>query len=135
MEHVTPSQAWGVSAGVLAPAHVALKNGWYPASIYGGWQVNSIGEVLGRHRDYLIAVLGARATLSFEYGVATCEGVLETGVWRRCRRRAPLTSPRGEARPRLELKLPAGVDHTLAAVGERRGDGAIGGRDDVGVHA
>jgi beta-lactamase class A len=54
MEHVTPSQAWGVSAGVAPGVTVALKNGWLP---YGqGWHVNSIGWINGAGRNYLIAV-------------------------------------------------------------------------------
>jgi hypothetical protein len=47
MSRITGGQAWGVSAGVLAPASVALKNGWLPVATEGGWQVNSIGVVSG----------------------------------------------------------------------------------------
>ena len=43
MRDVEAVQAWGVSGGVLAPATVALKNGWLP--IGGGWEINSIGQV------------------------------------------------------------------------------------------
>ena len=56
MEHVDPSQSWGVSAGVVAGSAVALKNGWLPLDS-GGWQVNSVGYVDGAGRDYVIAVL------------------------------------------------------------------------------
>jgi beta-lactamase class A len=55
LTHVDPAQAWGVSAGVPAGAHVALKNGWLPLDT--GWQVNSIGFVHGAGRSYAIAVL------------------------------------------------------------------------------
>jgi hypothetical protein len=55
MESVTPSQAWGISAGTGPGATVALKNGWLPVG--STWQVNSIGWVYGSGRDYLIAVL------------------------------------------------------------------------------
>jgi len=54
MEHVTPSQAWGVSTGVAPGTTVALKNGWLPTG--PGWNVNSIGWIDGYGRDYLIAV-------------------------------------------------------------------------------
>jgi beta-lactamase class A len=54
MEHVTPSQAWGVSGGVPAGVTVALKNGF---SIIIGWQINSMGWIQGQGRNYLMAVL------------------------------------------------------------------------------
>jgi hypothetical protein len=54
MEHVTPSQAWGVSGGVPAGVNVALKNGF---SIIVGWQINSMGWIHGQGRNYLMAVL------------------------------------------------------------------------------
>jgi beta-lactamase class A len=57
MEHVTPSQAWGVSAGVAPGVTVALKNGWL--SFNGQWAVNSIGWISGAGRDYVIAVITA----------------------------------------------------------------------------
>ena len=57
MEHITPSQAWGVSAGVPPGATIALKNGWLPVA--SGWAVNSIGWVQGYGRSYILAVLTA----------------------------------------------------------------------------
>src|SRR6202000_1999648 len=58
MENVTADQRWGVSGGVPAQATVALKNGWLPLdSAQRDWQVNSVGYVSGRGRDYLMAVL------------------------------------------------------------------------------
>jgi beta-lactamase class A len=66
MEHVTPSQTWGVSAGVTPGATVALKNGWL--SISGGWTVNSIGWVGGYGHNYLIAVTTS-ANPSESYGI------------------------------------------------------------------
>ena len=68
MEHVTPSQAWGVSAGVGAGATVALKNGWLPVS--SGWAVNSIGWIHGDGRDYILAVLTADQPTE-QTGIAT----------------------------------------------------------------
>ena len=55
MEHVIPSQAWGISAGVAPGATVALKGGDMPVG--GGNLINSIGWVRGHGRDYAIAVL------------------------------------------------------------------------------
>jgi beta-lactamase class A len=79
MRHVTPSQHWGISAGAGAGASVALKNGWLPIS-RSGWQVNSIGSVVGSGRSYLIAVLtGHQPTEG--YGIATIEAV-SAATWR-----------------------------------------------------
>ena len=80
LRRVTAVQAWGVSAGVLAPASVALKNGWLPVAAEGGWQVNSIGLVSGRFRHYLIAVLTA-GDPSMAYGAETIEGISRL-VWK-----------------------------------------------------
>jgi Beta-lactamase enzyme family len=80
MGSVTPPQAWGVSAGVLAPATVALKNGWLTPDNETGWQVNSIGIVHGRYRHYLLAVLTS-GDPGMAYGVATIEGISRL-VWR-----------------------------------------------------
>lgn len=77
MEHVTPSQAWGVSAGVPHGVTVALKNGWLPRP--HGWQVNSIGIISGNGRHYLVSVLTARNP-SEQYGIDTIEGVSRR-VW------------------------------------------------------
>jgi len=80
MRDVSAAQAWGVSAGVLAPAGVALKNGWLAPSNESGWQINSIGVVSGRFRDYLIAVL-TDGDPSMAYGVDTIAGISER-VWK-----------------------------------------------------
>jgi hypothetical protein len=77
MSDVESDQAWGVSAGVLAPATVALKNGWLPVG--SGWEINSIGAVSGRYRDYLLAVLTS-GDPSMPYGVETIEGI-SARVW------------------------------------------------------
>lgn len=42
LSHVTPTQRWGVTAGVPAGWRVALKNGFYPMSGHG-WRVGSTG--------------------------------------------------------------------------------------------
>jgi beta-lactamase class A len=77
MENVTPSQAWGVSAGVAQGATVALKNGWLPVG--DGWTVNSIGWVSGLGRDYLIAVTTS-GDPSMGYGINSISEV-STAVW------------------------------------------------------
>lgn len=81
---VTPSQHWGVSAGVPSGVTVQLKNGWLPRATHG-WRINSVGHVQGQGRDYEIAVLSMdNATMG--YGVTTVEGV-SRAVW------ATLASP------------------------------------------
>jgi uncharacterized RmlC-like cupin family protein len=80
MRNVAPVQAWGVSGGVLSPATVALKNGWLPLAAAGGWQINSIGDVSGRFRHYLIAVLTA-GNPSMTYGAQTIAGISQL-VWK-----------------------------------------------------
>jgi hypothetical protein len=77
MHDVEAAQDWGVSSGVLAPATVALKNGWLPVG--EGWEINSIGSVTGRYRDYLIAVLTSDDP-SMGYGVQTIAGISQL-VW------------------------------------------------------
>jgi beta-lactamase class A len=66
MEHVTPSQAWGVSGGVAPGSIIALKNGWL--AIGSGWTVNSVGWIYGGGRDYLIAVTTSGGP-SMGYGI------------------------------------------------------------------
>ena len=78
MGDVESDQAWGVSGGVLAPATVALKNGWLPVG--GGWEINSIGLVSGRFRDYLLAVLTSDDP-DMAYGVDTIESISAL-VWK-----------------------------------------------------
>ena len=77
MQSVTPSQAWGVSAGVAPGAEVALKNGWLPLA--GGWQVNSDGIVSGLRADYVISVL-TTGDPSMSYGIQSISE-LSSLVW------------------------------------------------------
>jgi len=80
MENVIPSQRWGVSGGVPAGVTVALKNGWLPLnSSDTNWQVNSVGWISGRGRDYLMAVL-TTGNPTEQYGVRTIDG-LAALVW------------------------------------------------------
>jgi hypothetical protein len=84
LENVTPSQRWGVSGGVPARVTVALKSGWLPLNTAGtDWQVNSVGWVWGRGRDYLMAVLST-GNPDERYGIDTIEH-LAAIVWRRMR--------------------------------------------------
>jgi hypothetical protein len=80
MENVTPDQRWGVSGGVPAQATVALKNGWLPLDSAGDdWQINSVGWISGRGRDYLMAVLST-GNPTEQYGIDTI-GQLGAMVW------------------------------------------------------
>jgi hypothetical protein len=80
MENVTPSQRWGVSGGVPAGVTVALKNGWLPLdSSDTNWQINSVGWISGRGRDYLMAVL-TTGNPTEQYGISTIDG-LAALVW------------------------------------------------------
>jgi hypothetical protein len=80
MENVTPDQRWGVSGGVPAQATVALKNGWLPLnSADSDWQINSVGWISGRGRDYLMAVL-TTGNPTEQYGIDTI-GQLAAMVW------------------------------------------------------
>lgn len=96
MRAVVPWQAWGVSAGVLAPATVALKNGWAPIAGTAGWQVNSIGWISGRSRDYLIAVLTA-GDPGYAYGVQTIDEISAL-VWSDMRRHGRWSPPQRRTR-------------------------------------
>jgi beta-lactamase class A len=80
MEDVAPSQRWGVSGGVPSQATVALKDGWLPLNEAStNWQINSIGWISGRGRDYLMAVL-TTGNPSEKYGIDTINQ-LSTLVW------------------------------------------------------
>jgi beta-lactamase class A len=72
MENVTPSQAWGVSAGVVPGTTVALKTGYEPVG--SGSTVDGIGWVDGHGRDYLIAVTTS-ADPSESYGISSISEV------------------------------------------------------------
>jgi hypothetical protein len=104
MESVTPKQRWGVTCGPwgttcngpdyadpVAGVTVALKNGWkyVPTCTKQDescpWQVNSMGWVQGKDRDYVLAVLttddqAGKDLYGFDYGIATIQGVSQR-VW------------------------------------------------------
>jgi hypothetical protein len=80
LENVTPSQRWGVSGGVPPQVTVALKNGWLPLDSTGDdWQINSVGWISGRGRNYLLAVL-TTGNPTEQYGIDTING-LAALVW------------------------------------------------------
>ena len=81
MRQVIPSEDWGVSAGVGPGARVALKNGWLP--LPGGWQVNSIGQITGSGRRYLLAVM-TDGDPSEGYGIDTIERI-SAAAWQALR--------------------------------------------------
>ena len=71
MEHITPSQDWGITGGVPAGVTVALKNGF---SVINGWQINSFGWVNGQGRNYFIAAL-TDGNPTEAYGIDTINGI------------------------------------------------------------
>jgi beta-lactamase class A len=80
MEQVTASERWGVSAGVPTGVTVALKNGWLPLNTADtDWQVNSIGWVSGKGRNYIIAVL-TTGDPTEQYGIDTINQI-STDAW------------------------------------------------------
>lgn len=106
MEHIQADQRWGITCGpwgndcnppdYASPdpsVTVALKNGWKTLPTCEEpiaqcpWQVNSIGWVKGRGRDYVLAVLttkdpvGTGGTDGFRYGIDTIQGI-SARVWR-----------------------------------------------------
>jgi len=78
MRHVTPYQAWGISAGPPAKLAVAIKNGWLPQT--GGWQINSIGWVAGDRRSYVVAFL-TNQDATMGTGVSSIEALSQV-IWR-----------------------------------------------------
>jgi Beta-lactamase enzyme family len=106
MESVEPTQRWGITCGpwgtrCAGPDYatpdpavtVALKNGWkfVPTCAKQDdscpWQVNSIGWVRGKGRNYVLAVLttddpAGPGTAGLDYGITTIQGVSER-IWHR----------------------------------------------------
>ena len=104
MEDVIPTQRWGVTCGPwgttcngpkyadpVPGVTVALKNGWkyLPTCAKQDdscpWQVNSIGWVQGRGRNYVLAVLTTddpvgKDTYGFDYGITSIQDVSKR-VW------------------------------------------------------
>jgi hypothetical protein len=104
MESIIPAQRWGVTCGPWGTAcdppgyadpvpgvTVALKNGWkyLPTCTAQDdtcpWQVNSIGSVRGKGRNYALAVLttddpAGKGTYGLDYGITTIQGVSQR-VW------------------------------------------------------
>jgi beta-lactamase class A len=71
MEHITPSQDWGITGGVPAGVTVALKNGF---AVINGWQINSFGWVNGQGRNYFLAVL-TDGNPTESYGIDTINAI------------------------------------------------------------
>ena len=78
LENVESSEHWGVSGGIPPGVTVALKNGWVPLTD-GLWQIDSIGWVEGKGRNYLIAVL-TDGNPTEQYGIDTID-TLSAMVW------------------------------------------------------
>ncbi|MGH9130850.1 MAG: serine hydrolase [Acidimicrobiales bacterium] len=73
MRNVEAGQDWGATGGVPAGVQVALKNGWLPLAGQG-WQVDSVGWILGDEHNYVLAVLDA-GNPDEAYGIATIDEV------------------------------------------------------------
>ncbi len=104
MESVEPTQRWGITCGpwgtrCAAPDYatpdpavtVAVKNGWKYVPTCAKqddscpWQVNSIGWVRGKGRNYVLAVLttddpAGPGTAGLDYGISTVQGVSQR-IW------------------------------------------------------
>ncbi len=78
MTHVIGWEAWGVSSGVTPGTTVSLKNGWLPIGSQG-WEINSIGHVMGSGRNYVVAIL-SRNNPSESYGIQTVD-VISQYIW------------------------------------------------------
>jgi hypothetical protein len=76
MEHITPSQDWGLTGGVPPGVTVALKNGF---AVINGWQINSMGWAHGQGRNYIAAIL-TDGNPSEAYGIDTVNAV-STIMW------------------------------------------------------
>jgi hypothetical protein len=72
MDHVIPSQRWGVPAGAPANLTVAVKNGWLPYPNSRNWHVNSLGVFRNTRVTYEIAMLTS-GNASEDYGIDTIE--------------------------------------------------------------
>jgi hypothetical protein len=124
MESVEPTQRWGITCGpwgttCAAPDYatpdpavtVALKNGWkfLPTCAKQDdscpWQVNSIGWVKGKGRDYALAVLttddpAGPGTAGLDYGISTIQGVSQR-IWANLALRPRPLIHRDRSSPRL----------------------------------
>lgn len=78
MQHVIGWEAWGVSSGPTQGSTVALKNGWLPIGA-AGWEINSVGHVVGNGRNYVVAIL-SHNNPSEAYGIQTVDTVSQF-VW------------------------------------------------------
>jgi beta-lactamase class A len=84
MDHVIPSERWGVPAGAPSRLTVAVKNGWLPYPNGHDWHVNSLGVFRGHGILYQIAVLTS-GNSSESYGIGTIQAaarVLNVGISR-----------------------------------------------------
>jgi hypothetical protein len=104
MENIAPGQGWGITCGpwgssCAGPSYaqpvpgvtVAVKNGWkYTPSCVAQdqicpWQMNSIGWVSGKGRNYVLAVLtgydpAGPGLYGYNYGITTIQQVSQL-VW------------------------------------------------------
>ena len=77
MLDVTPSQRWGITAGVPSAWAVPLKNGFFPASCCG-WRVNTSGVVERPGGGAYVATVLSDGWPSLEAGIPAVELVART---------------------------------------------------------
>jgi hypothetical protein len=69
MSNVTPTQRWGITAGMRRGWDVALKNGFYPISDRG-WRVGSTGFLRAPHTNHGYAI-----TIMTDQDVTQADGI------------------------------------------------------------
>ena len=81
MRDVVDEQSWGVSAAAKPPGSgVWVKNGWVPVGDDAGrWIVNSIGRIVEKGHDWLVAVLSDHHP-SQDKGIAAVENAAQLAV-------------------------------------------------------
>lgn len=101
LRSVTPSQAWGISAGAPAGAVIALKNGWFPE--HEGWGINTIGYVEAGRR-YTIAVF-SRQNVTKAGGIELVERIVDELHAAMATPPLPAATPAPSRAPRPWLRL------------------------------
>lgn len=68
MGAVVDGQRWGVGTVGSETVRVRVKNGWMTLDATPGrpWQVNSVGDVVGGGRDYVLAIAQQAQQTQFE---------------------------------------------------------------------
>jgi beta-lactamase class A len=84
MDHVIPSERWGVPVYAPSSLTVAVKNGWLPYPDDDDWHINSLGIFRGHRVLYEIAMLTSGNSTE-DYGIDTIQAaarVVNLGIAR-----------------------------------------------------